>query len=79
MVFWGLYFFPRVIIYIFSLFCSYYGGLGFGGGGLGLGFWGWSFQSVIGVLGLWCGSFWVFWGWGSLYKHRIITLGKNLE
>ena len=25
---------------------------------------------------LWCGAFWVFWGLGSLYKHRGITLRK---
>ena len=30
MVFWGLYFFPRVIIYIYSAFCSYFGGFGVG-------------------------------------------------
>ena len=32
----------------------------------------------VGVWGLWCGAFWVFWGWGSLYKHRRITLGIKL-
>mgnify|MGYP001796587808 CR=1 FL=1 len=40
-------------------------------GFLGLGF------SVDGVLGLWCGAFWVLWGWGSPYTHRRINLGKN--
>ena len=28
--------------------------------------------------GQWCGAFCFFLGWGSLYKHRIITVGKNL-
>ena len=40
---------------------------------LGVGF---SF-SVDGVEGLWCEAFRVSWCWGSLYKHRITTLGKN--
>ena len=40
-------------------------------GFLGLGF------SVDGVWGLWCGAFWVFWVWCSLYKHKRIILGKN--
>ena len=60
-------FFPRVIVYIFFLFWLIYGGLGFRVlglvsyiGFLGLGF------SVDGVLGLWCGAFWVFWV-GALY------------
>ena len=44
-----LYFFPRVILYIFFLFWLIYGGSGFGvlgflGSGLLLGFWGWGFQ-----------------------------------
>ena len=33
--------------------------------------------SVDGVLGLWCGAFWVFLGLGSLYKRKRITLGKK--
>ena len=30
------------------------------------------------VWGLWCVAFWVFWGWGSLYTHKRITLGIKL-
>ena len=74
-----LYLFPRVILYtFFSHFCSFYGGLGVGGLGLGswIGFLGLGF-SVDGVWSLWCGAFWVLWGWGSLYNHKRITLGKN--
>ena len=62
-----LYSFPRFIIYNFLLFLLIYGGFGF----LGLGF------SVVGVWGLWCEAFWVFWGWGSLYNHKGIILGKK--
>ena len=40
-------------------------------GFLGLGF------SVDWVCGLWCWVFLDFGGWGSLYKYRRITLGKN--
>ena len=65
----------------FLLFSHFYSilvvwGLGVWGRGLGLGFWVWGFRwwgfgpGVWGLLG--------FWGWGSLYKHRRITLGKNL-
>ena len=55
-------FFSRVILYNFFLFWLIYGGLGFWVSGLGfyIGFLGFGF-SVDGVLGLWCGSFWVFW------------------
>ena len=45
------------------------GGLGLKGWGLWIGFLGLGF-SVDGVWGLWCGAFWVLWGWGSLYKHK---------
>ena len=48
----------------------------------------WSWGSCRGFLGLgfsaervwgpWCGAIWVFWGWGFLYKHRRITLGKQI-
>ena len=51
-----------------------YGGWGFRGWGLGLlrlGF------SADRVWGLWCRAFWGFWGWGSIYKHRRINLGKK--
>ena len=44
----------------------------------GLGFLGLVF-SVDRFWGLRCGAFWVFWGWGSLYKHKGIMLGKNFE
>ena len=47
-------------------------GLGSCIGFLGLGF------SVDGVWGLWFGAFWVFLGWGSLYEHKRITLGKKM-
>ena len=47
-------------LYFFS-FLLIYGGLGSWIGFLGLVF------SVDGVLGLWCGAFLVFWGWGSVY------------
>ena len=33
--------------------------------------------SVDGVWGMWHRAFLVLWSWGSLYKHRRITLGKN--
>ena len=33
--------------------------------------------SVVGAWGLWCDAFWVFAGWGSLYKHKRTNLGKN--
>ena len=70
-------FFPRVILYNSFLFWLIYGGLGFGVLGLGsyIGFFGSGF-SVDGVWGLWCGAFWVFLGWGSIYKHKRITLGE---
>ena len=70
-------FFPRVILYNFFLFWLIYCGLGFGVLGLGsyIGFL-WLGLSVDGVWGLWCGSFWVFLGWSSLYIHERITLGK---
>ena len=60
-------FFPRVILYNFFLLLLIYGGLGFGVLGLGsyFGFLGLGL-SVDGVLGLWCGAFWVFWVW-ALY------------
>ena len=71
----------RVILYnFFSQFCSFLvvWELGFWGWGLRLGF---RFSglgfSVDGVCGLWSGAFWVFWGWGSLYKHRKIPLEKK--
>ena len=72
-------FFPGLFFIIFFLFWLIYGGLGFGVLGLGsyIGFLGLGF-SVDGVWGLWCGAFWVFLGWGSLYKHKRITLGKKM-
>ena len=47
------------------------GGFGSWNGFLGLG------CSIDGVWGLRCRAFWVLWGWGSRYKHKRITLGKN--
>ena len=64
-------FFLRVVIYDFLSFLLIYGGLGLRLGSyiesLGLGF------SVdgFGIYGV------GLLGWGSLYKHKKITLGKN--
>ena len=58
---------------IFFLFLLIYGDLGFGVLGSYIGFLGLG-VSVDGVRGLWCGTFWVSLGWGSLYKHKRITL-----
>mgnify|MGYP001801797036 FL=1 len=72
----GLYFFPGLFFTFFLIFSHlwWFGVLGFGSwiGFLGLGF------SVDGVLGLWCEAIRGFWGWGSLYKHIRINLGKKL-
>ena len=68
-------FFPRVILYNFFLFWLIYGSLGFRGWGLRLGFWGWGFQLMgFGACGVGPSG---FLGWGSLYKHKRITLGKK--
>ena len=48
----------------------------FEGWGFGVGVLNWVFG--VGVWGLWCGAFSFFWGWGSLYKHRRITLGIKI-
>ena len=70
-------FFPGLFFINFSYFGSFLVVWGFvlGLGSyiwfLGLGF------SVDGVWGLWCGALWVFLGWGTLYKHKRITLGKK--
>ena len=75
-----LYFFPRVIPHIFFLFFAhYYGGVGLWGWGLNLGFWGWGFPLMgFGVCGAEpSGFFWVGL-WGALYKHKRITLGKEM-
>ena len=74
-------YFPRVIIYTFFSFLLIYGGLvvlGLGFGVFDWGFWGWSFQLMgFGACGV--GPVWVFfWGWGSLNKHRRMSLGKKL-
>ena len=70
-------FFPRVILYNFFLFWLINGGLGFWGWGLILGFCGWGFQLMgFGVCGVGPSGF--FFGWGSLYKHKRITLGKKM-
>ena len=46
------------------------------GWGVGLGFCGWGFQLMgFGVCGVGPSVF--LGGWGSLYKHRRITLGKK--
>ena len=72
MVFWGSYFPPpRVIIYIFSPFCSYFGGLG--GWGFGVGVLDW--VSGVGLFSQLMG-FWAcgvgpsgFFGVGALYSN----------
>ena len=63
-------FFPKVILYTFFSFLLIYGGLVLGSwiGLLGLGF------SADGVWGPGVWVFWGFLGWGSLYKHRRVTL-----
>ena len=72
----ALYFFPRVILYNFFLLLLIYGGLGFWGWGLILGFWGWGFQLMgFGACGVGLSG---FFGLGSLYKHKRITLGKKM-
>ena len=69
-------FFPRVILYNFFLFWLIYGGFGFWGGGLILGFGGRGFQLMgFGSCGVGPSGFVL--GWGSLYKHKRITVGKN--
>ena len=73
----SLYFFPRVILYNFLLFWLIYGGLGFGVLGLGsyIGFLGLGFSvDGFGACGVGPSG---FLGWGSLYKHKRITLGKK--
>ena len=65
------YIFPRFILYNFFLVLLIYGG--------GFGFWGWGlilgFQLMaFGACGV--GPSWFF-GLGSLYKYKRITLGKN--
>ena len=64
--------FSKAILLTFFSILLVYGRLGLVTwvGFLGLGF------SVDGVRGLWCGAFGVYWGEGSLYKHRRINLGK---
>ena len=65
-------FVPGLFFIIFSHFCSF---MVVWGQGHILGFWGWGFQLmglvpvVRGLLG--------FLSWGSLCKHKRITLGKN--
>ena len=49
----------------------------FWGGGLRLGFCGWSFQ-LMGFRNCCMGPSGFFWDFGSLYKHRRMTLGKKL-
>ena len=70
-----LYFFPGLFFILFSNFGSFMVilvGLGSWIRFVGLGF------SFDWIWGLWCRAFWVFWGLGSLYKHRRITLGIKL-
>ena len=64
----GAIFFSQVYSLYFFLILAPFWWFGF----LGLGF------SVDGVWGLWCGAFWVFLGWCSLYKHKRINLGKKM-
>ena len=70
-----LYFFSGLFFIISFYYCSLMVAWGFGVGVLygllRLGF------SVDGVMGLWCGAFWNFFGWDFLYKHKRITLGKK--
>ena len=74
-----LYIFPTVILYIFFLFFAHL--WWFGGWlvfwGLGFGFWGWSFQ-LMGFCDCGVGFSGFFWDWGSLYKHRRMTLRKKI-
>ena len=71
-----LYFSPVLFSFIFFLFLLNYGGLGFWGWCLIFGFWGWGFQLIgFGACGVGPSGF--FLGWGSLYKHKKITLGKK--
>ena len=69
-------FFPGLFFLIFSYFCSFLVVWGFGVGvlfwvfGVGVFSW-WGLGPVVqGLLGLF--------GWGSLYKHKIITLEKEM-
>ena len=83
-----LYLFPRVILYNCFLFLGgqlaicrgswvvmYAHGFRFWVLGLRIGFWGWGFQLMevwaygVGLLG--------FLGWGTLYKHKRLTLQKK--
>ena len=67
----ALFYFPRFILYTCFLLLLIYGDLEVAVSGLGF--------SVDGVLGLLCEVIWGFWGSGSLYKHIIKTLGKQLN
>ena len=72
----GYIFFPRVILFNFFFSLLIYGGLGFWGWGLRFGFLGCGFQLIgfgacdVGPSG--------FFGLGLSYKHKRITLGKEM-
>ena len=70
-------FFPGLFFVLFLSFLLIYVGLGVGvlRLGVGLGFWGLGYHLMgFGACGLGLQG---FWGWGSVYKHRRITLGKK--
>ena len=73
-----LYFSQGCSSYFFLIFAHLWW---FGGWDIGLRSWTEFFGvgfSVDVVWGQWYGAFWFFRGWGSLYKHRRITLAKEL-
>ena len=72
-----LYFFPGLFFIFFSCFWLFLWWFGGWGWRLGLGFWGWGFQLMGFAVS--CMGIPVFWGRGSSYKHRIITLWKTLH
>ena len=69
---WRYIFFPGIFFIIFSYFGSFMVVLGLGSY---IGFWGWGFQLMgIGACGVGPSG---FLGWGSLYNHKRMTLGKK--
>ena len=74
----GTIFFPRVILYSYSSFCSFMVVWGFLGLGLELGLGVRDFQ-MMGFEACGVGPSGYFWGWGSLYKYSGITMGANFS